>query len=110
QITPVISPNAIICRNGSAQLNATGGTIYTWKPATGLNNANIANPISTPSSNITYTVIVSNGTCADSGVVSVNISPDPVAVVSAGTAICSNANTQLTASGGTSYSWQPAMG
>lgn len=110
QITPTISPNATICRSGSAQLNAGGGTIYTWKPAASLNNSNIANPIATPTVNTTYTVVVSNGNCEDSATVSVNISPDPLANVSPNASICPNVGTQLVASGGNSYNWYPSTG
>ena len=42
------------------QLQATGGTIYLWDPSTYLDDPNIANPVSTPQNNITYTVHVSN--------------------------------------------------
>jgi len=110
QITPQISPNTTICKNGSAQLNASGGTIYSWKPATGLSNAAISNPVATPAVNTTYTVIVSNGQCADSATVSVNISPDPVAVVSPNVSACGNVSSQLIASGGNSYLWSPSTG
>ena len=41
------------------QLNATGGQFYLWSPATGLNNATIANPIAKTDSTITYVVTVS---------------------------------------------------
>ena len=44
------------------QLTATGGTIYSWSPATYLDNPEIAMPISTPDNNIKYTVAVSNAT------------------------------------------------
>ncbi|MEJ7611676.1 MAG: PKD domain-containing protein [Ferruginibacter sp.] len=42
------------------QLTATGSEIYLWTPDTYLNNPNIANPVSLPQNNITYTVSVSN--------------------------------------------------
>ncbi len=111
-ITAIIGPNAIICKNGSAQLtaSATGATSYSWKPAAGLNNTTIANPVASPTVNTTYTVIISNGQCDDSAMVTVLISPDPNAVVSANSIMCSNSSSQLIASGGSSYSWQPAAG
>jgi gliding motility-associated-like protein len=46
-----------VCPNQPAQLNATGGLIYSWSPTTGLNDPNIANPIATITSTTTYTVI-----------------------------------------------------
>ena len=42
------------------QLNATGGTSYSWDPITYLDNPNISSPISVPQNNIKYTVSVSN--------------------------------------------------
>ncbi len=45
-----------ICNGQNTQLNATGGLIYTWTPTTGLSNANIANPVATPTTTTTYTV------------------------------------------------------
>jgi gliding motility-associated-like protein len=48
--------NTAICNGTSTQLNATGGLIYSWTPTTNLSNANIPNPVATPSSTTTYTV------------------------------------------------------
>ncbi|MDB5285024.1 MAG: domain containing protein [Bacteroidota bacterium] len=48
--------DAAICAGGSTQLNATGGLIYSWTPATGLSDPNIANPVASPPSSTTYTV------------------------------------------------------
>jgi len=110
QISPTISPNATICKSGSAQLNAGGGTTYNWKPVAGLNNPTIANPIASPTVSTTYTVIVSNGQCADSATVKVNISPDPTAVVSPNVSLCPGGSAQLTISGGNTYLWQPPLG
>ncbi len=42
------------------QLFGTGGSIFSWTPATWLTNANIYNPISNPQNTITYTLRVSN--------------------------------------------------
>ena len=57
-----VNPSTGFCVGGSAQLQATGGTTYSWLPTTGLNNPNIANPTASPASTITYTVTVDNGT------------------------------------------------
>jgi gliding motility-associated-like protein len=45
-----------ICPNQSAQLNATGGLIYSWNPVAGLDNPNISNPVATLTTTTTYTV------------------------------------------------------
>ncbi|HMU10366.1 MAG TPA: gliding motility-associated C-terminal domain-containing protein [Ferruginibacter sp.] len=52
--------NDIDCANRTAQLFASGGTTYTWIPATGLNDPNIPNPVATLTSNQTYIVNVSD--------------------------------------------------
>jgi len=73
-----VSPNAFICLGNSTQLNASGGFSYSWVPTTGLNNANIANPIATPTVTTTYTVNIQTinslgDTCMQSASVTVNV-------------------------------------
>lgn len=52
-----VSADTAICVGSSAQLTAAGGELsYEWTPATGLSNANIANPIATPTSTTKYVV------------------------------------------------------
>jgi len=50
------SSNDLSCSLGSSQLIATGATNYTWVPATGLNNSNIANPVASPLNTTLYEV------------------------------------------------------
>ena len=65
-----------VCAGTSVQLNATsiGGVTYSWSPATGLSNPNIANPIAVLTGNTTYTVTVSttNG-CTGSDTVAIHV-------------------------------------
>ena len=51
-------PDTAFCFGKSVQLHASGGISYTWQPSTTLNNANIANPIATPTANTIYTVTI----------------------------------------------------
>jgi len=62
---PVIVTNndTTICIYGQAQLTASGGTAYSWSPATGLSATNISNPIANPTQTTTYTVTVTNNGC-----------------------------------------------
>jgi PKD repeat protein len=101
--------NQTICSGASTQLNATGGQTYVWTPSTGLSNANIANPIASPTSTTTYNVQVTNGTCSSIASVTVNVTNLSVNAGSDVT-ICSGATTNLSASGGTTYSWSPTIG
>jgi gliding motility-associated-like protein len=68
----------------SLQLNATGGVAYRWKPATGLSNATIANPMAVytaPSTGISYKVYVYNEAgCVDSASIKVKIYQTPPSV------------------------------
>ncbi len=52
-------PDNTICFGQSAQLNASGGSIYSWTPAAFLTATNIPNPVSVrPSDNVRYIVTV----------------------------------------------------
>lgn len=56
------------------QLNATGGTRYSWTPVQWLNNPGIASPISLPEDNIEYIVRVTNDIgCAGTDTISVKL-------------------------------------
>lgn len=61
-VNPAPIPNAgtdgFICYGQSYNLNATGGTVYSWTPSTYLSNPNIANPVATPIKDITYTLTI----------------------------------------------------
>jgi gliding motility-associated-like protein len=183
-----------ICRGESVQLSADTrdpSSTYTWSPATGLSNANIANPIARPTQTTTYrlratsptgctydttvTVIVRNvqadftaqpadpcdpatfvritnnsvggerfewdfgdgrtfsgrqpamfrydrpgtyriiltateGTCISRDTAIVRISSQLVVSLSEPPTICSGQSVQLTATGGTRYTWTPSAG
>ncbi|MGV3539827.1 MAG: hypothetical protein ACO1OQ_08455, partial [Rufibacter sp.] len=71
--TAYAGPAVSICRGGSTQLQAYGGTTYSWSPATGLSDPTIANPIASPTATTTYTVTVTNpdGVCSSTSSVRV---------------------------------------
>lgn len=70
--------NTAFCFGGSTQLNATGGTTYSWSPTTGLSNPNIANPIANPTITTTYTVTVTDQGCTATSSVIITVNPLPV--------------------------------
>ena len=105
-----------VCSSVPVQLNATGGSNYSWSPASGLNNPNIANPIATPSSTTTYIVQSNNSGCVLSDTVvvqittggttaSVNITSSPIGTICAGTPVTFTANGQNTGTSPT-YTWK----
>jgi gliding motility-associated-like protein len=111
---PVITKtnDSTICKNNPVQLFATGGNIYSWTPTATLNNPNIANPIATPTANITrYYVTVTNtavNSCTNRDSVKITLQPTPVFTVSASQNTCLSTNAQLNASGGDKFLWSPA--
>ncbi len=109
---PIVSSSndTTICNGNTAQLNASGGTTYTWLPSTGLSSATIPNPIATPSATTQYVVTVAgaNG-CTQKDTVNVNVTFIAI-TTSNDTAFCFGKSATLAASGGTSYSWMPTTG
>ena len=79
-----ISNNTSICPGDSVSLLVTGGVTYQWTPPSGLSGTTLANPIATPTSTTTYSVVVtdSNG-CTQEKTVTVTVNPVPVADFSA---------------------------
>lgn len=96
-----------LCPGASIQLQASGGTSYTWSPTTGLSDPSIPNPVATPSGPITYTVTVTDQCGSQTLSVDVvfsspNVGVDPAAP------LCAGGSTTLSAWGGATYSWSPA--
>jgi len=118
-VTPLPFANAgndtTICAGTSAQLQGSGGSTYSWSPAGGLSNPNIANPIATPLATTRYYLTVSNGpacSAVDSVLVTVNLSASASVNINAtNTTICSGTSVTFnaTANGAGSspvYQWQ----
>ena len=109
---PSLTNDTSICRNGSLQLVASGGTSYQWSPATGLSNPGIANPVATPAGPVKYKVVITgaNG-CPATDSVSIGIKPAAVFGVNPPPPpSCTGQNVQLGAFGGDTYTWTPANG
>jgi len=103
------SPGSI-CRNGSVQLIAQGGDIYSWQPSTGINNPTISNPFVNPSVTTTYTVQITDTVCNFSRPLSAQVIVLDLPNVKANKQNdidCTVDFSQLTASGAVKYSWSP---
>ena len=117
-VTPKVVPglhssNPVVCAGEPVQLNATGGVNYKWKPATGLSNDNIPNPVATPLQTTTYTVDINNGACSDSSkTITVTVNQNPVADAGSNKVLFEGQSARLDGSvkgdNITSYSWAPA--
>ncbi len=112
---PIISltPDTAICSGNSIQLNATGGSIYTWSPSLFLNDPKIATPIATPNRTIQYVVTVTDTLGCSKPVKDSIIVQVQKLVADAGprdTSIVVNQPLQLNATGGQFYNWFPTRG
>ncbi len=94
-----------ICIGTSTTLNANGGVTYTWTPVTALSNPNIADPVANPAVTTTYKVTIDKGGCEATDDVLVTVKALPTANAGADQTICRGITATLTASGGTTYSW-----
>lgn len=104
-----VTEDAVVCRDASIQLSASGGMQYQWTPQAGLNNASISNPVAVVTTPINYKVLVtgSNG-CTAIDSVQFGVIPYPSFAATAPGHICSGTQITLSASGGDSYAWTPA--
>ncbi len=97
--------------NAGVMLNASGGNDYTWSPAVGLSNTNIANPVANPQTETLYLVSVGITGCTTRKSDSVLVTPrmPPVISLTNDTLICSIDTLQLNAAAlqAIQFSWTP---
>ncbi|MCD0488513.1 gliding motility-associated C-terminal domain-containing protein [Pedobacter sp. MC2016-14] len=110
------NPSMTKCESdGAVQLEASGGTFYTWSPAEGLSATNIPNPLANPKITTRYTVKVSNGGCEESKTVDVVVKKNATANAGADRKIFEGESTILNGFAGTnmdgfSFYWTPTDG
>lgn len=93
-----------ICTGQTSTLTASGATNYTWQPGSLIGSVQVVSP----SASTVYTVTGVTSGCASTQTVSINVNPSPTLVASTSSAvICSGNSTTLTASGVTTYTWNP---
>ena len=100
--------DASINCSDTVMLAASGGTVYSWSPSTGLNTTTNDTVLAHPVVTTDYIVTVSDSTgCNANDTVRVTVTGGPVIVVTGDTSICEGLSTQLIASGANTYSWLP---
>lgn len=111
-LVTVLPANPSICVGQSTSLQTTGAMSYSWSPSTGLSNANIANPVASPSATTTYTVTGTNANgCTNTATYDVYVSNMlDFKVVKNRDIECGFNQSQLFASGADIYSWWPSTG
>jgi hypothetical protein len=93
--------NQTICSGGTATLNATGATSYTW------NTGFVGNPlIVSPPGNTVYAVTGNSLGCIGNNTVSITIGSFLSVYITPNTpTVCAGGSNTLVASGATSYTW-----
>ena len=103
----VVIPAKSICKGASYQLEAFGGSKYSWSPANVLNNPTLPNPIATINSTTTFTVTISDSCGTDSKQVTLIVEPNNL-TVSPDTSICLGQSVILSANTNGVIQWQPS--
>lgn len=109
---PLALSNQTVCEESTIQLSATGGTQYKWTGPNGFAATDAIvtmNNVQLLQSGSYYVEITNDVGCKRNDSTKLVVNPKPVATASPGVvAICENASVNLTASGGSSYLWQPS--
>ena len=109
-------PDKIICYGFETTLESSNGPdyVYSWVPATGLDDPSSPAPDTRPEATLTYTLHINDSTCTaydSSFSVEVVVRPNPVITAEKNNDIdCAVHAAQLRADGGVSYQWQPVSG
>lgn len=110
--TSAVDNGGNICDDSTFQLLAYGAQTYVWHPSATLDDPNIANPVASPHSTITYTVLAYEGSCPpDSHTVKVVVFPKPIVNAGGDQTIVAGANAMLNATGSNiaTFTWSPAI-
>jgi gliding motility-associated-like protein len=101
-----------VCEGQTIQFDASGGSTYTWSPATGLSNPTVANPTLTATDSTLYKIVTANTFgCKDSAFVYVNVFRNPIVTVGPDITLIRGDTAVLVSSvSGTAiqYAWTPA--
>lgn len=106
----IASNDTAICEGGFATLTVSGGSSYSWTPATGLNTTTGATVIATPSQTTTYVVTTTDNVtgCIDRDTITVTVNPLPQIAFTGANEICFTDEATLDAGAGfVSYLWTP---
>ena len=105
--TPIANSNSPICQGQTLNLTGLGGTTYSWTGpsvyTSNLQNPSITNASLTTAGIYSLSVTDANG-CKNNTTTNVVINALPVIVITNPT-VCLNQTINLTANGGTAYSW-----
>ena len=101
-----VQPSTTICPGDSYQLEAFGGSSYSWSPANVLDNPNSANPTATVFATTTFSVIVADSCGSDTLQLTLNVSA-PTITLPNDTTICIGESVTIDALATGTISWSP---
>jgi len=111
-LPPVAVNSSTICiGQQTATLTATGATSYSWNPSNTL-SSNSGSPVvgtTTVTSDYTVTGTDANG-CTNTATTTITINPLPPVAVNSATICVGQQTATLTATGATTYNWNPTIG
>ncbi len=100
------TPESLVsCPGEPIQLEASGAGLYTWDPATYLDNQFLFNPVASPTESIEYTVTGSIGPCEAEATVNINMDDDYQPFIEPVHNICEGGSVQMQVQGGSFYFW-----
>ncbi|MDD5571648.1 MAG: FG-GAP-like repeat-containing protein, partial [Bacteroidales bacterium] len=104
-LPPVTATGGTICLGASITITAGGATTYTWDNGLGTGNSKTVNPAITTTYNVTGT---DGNTCTNTASCVVVVNPLPTITATGGT-ICMGQSIVISASGGTTYTWNNGL-
>ena len=110
---PIVSvPNPVIAVSSEAICSGQFTTLYAFGvPTYNWSNGATGNSITVnPNVNTAYTVIGIFGSCTDTAIGNVIVSPLPIVTANSSGNICLTQNAILTSNGALTYSWSPTIG
>lgn len=102
-----IQPVPPLCPGTTVQLQASGGTTYSWESSPFLSNMTIPNPIASPTTTTDFYLTVTNQCGSDLDTITVTVVNFQISI-SENDTICNGSSTTLNATGGTTYLWNPS--
>jgi hypothetical protein len=102
-VTAVSNPTSI-CSGNSATLTAGGASTYTWSPGAATGSTTVVSPTVTTTYTVTGTNLVG---CTNTRTVTLTVTNLSLTASASPTVICNGGTSTLTASGATTYTWNP---
>jgi gliding motility-associated-like protein len=102
--------NPVVCNQDSVQFTASGGTLYSWQPASNFARPNVASSKAWVNANAVFTVAITDAVCNRDTLIAIPVTTTlkpNISITKSNDVNCSNDSAILVASGGLSYSWSP---